>query len=124
MAKKGTRTQFLSFTCLITHFCKYKYVKFSETYQIIPFPESISINTLNPLYVEARDARRDSDPSTSLKAYTLTFHLVNMQTMFMELSQQMAIGFGLVYDFLDITSSRLNHVEAHMPPLPLPPMED
>lgn len=124
MAKKGTRTQFLSFTCLITHFCKYKYVKFSESYRIIPFLESIKINTLNALYAKARDARWDSDPSSSLKAYTLTFHLVNMQIMFVELSQQMATGFGLVYDFLDITSSHLNHVEARMPPSPLPPVED
>ena len=124
MAKKGTQTQSLSFTSLITCFCKYKYVKFSESYRIIPFLESIKINTLNALYAKARDARWDSDPSSSLKAYTLTFHLVNMQIMFVELSQQMATGFGLVYDFLDITSSHLNHVEACMPPSPLPPVED
>lgn len=124
MAKKGTQTQSLPFTSLITCSCKYKYVKFSKSYRIIPFPESIKINTLNALYAKARDARWDSDPSFSLKAYTLTFHLVNMQIMFVELSQQMAIGFGLVYDFLDITSSHLNHVEACMPPSPLPPVED
>lgn len=110
MTKKGGRTHFLQFTSLITRFYKQKYVALPNPRHIIPLLEPIGINTLNTLYAKAIDARRDSDPFGTPLAYISAFHSVNMQTLAVELSQQMATGFSLVYDRFDIISSKINHM--------------
>ncbi|KAL4637621.1 hypothetical protein ACB092_03G090100 [Castanea dentata] len=121
MAEEGVQIHYVPFTSLISRFYKYKYVPLPETYHSIPLPKPISFNTLNGMYQEARNARTEDNPFSALPAYTSTFHSMNMQILFVDLSQQMTTSFGLVHDHMDHISSRLNRIENRLSPLPSPP---
>ena len=123
MAEEGSRSQFLPFTSLITHLCEYKFVPPPENCRSVPFSNPISLNTLNNLNEEPRNARIARDPFAD-PPYNPTFHYVNMQTLSMELSQQMATSCSLVHDHLDHISSKMDNMDAHLPPPPSPLTED
>lgn len=124
MAEEGSRSQFLPFTSLITRLCKYKFVPPLENCRSIPLSDPISLNTLNNLNEEPRNSRIARDPFADPPTYTSAFHYVNMQTLSMELFQQMATSFSVVQDHLDHIASKMDSMDAHLLPPPSPPMED
>lgn len=124
MAEEGSQSQFLPFTSLITCLCKYKFVPPQENCRSIPLSDPISLNTLNNLNEKARNARIARDPFDDPPTCTPAFHYVNMQTLSMESSQKMATSFSLIHDHLDHISSRMDSMDAHLPPPPSPPAED